>query len=426
MRGAGMTRTTLLLRKSMTDLYGQAWTGARQTNQTDEGTDRQSDWKNGPGLIRFVGPDWQATSSKLADVTAYAKRGSRTLAVSTLKGIKVGSLVTLVMSDVGGMLHTDMNFRSARAGCQATCWTTPRALRFHSRVAAVDAGAQGGPSLTLERALPLNVSVAWQPEVWSYAPGVSEVGIEDMRIEHKWAPYPGHLEEEGWNGLEFSRTSNCWARNVAIVNGDNSLGVSEASFCTFQNIQLSRTAARARDGKDCHHGLNVSASQDILVADWAIGMRCWHDATVFNWTLGVAWVNGSGYDLALDHHRLYPYATLWSNIALGQGTRPWSGGGITPWGTGTSSFATFWNLRASKPISQALPVWDLGHRAAFVGVDMGPAVDAGWNRGAATQQGWVRQDLPGLPSPTKALWPPDLYSAQLAWRTAQEALLSKS
>lgn len=97
--------------------------------------------------------------------------------------MQAGSLVTLVMSDVDGMLHTDMNFRSARAGCQATCWTTPRALRFHSRVAAVDAGgATGGPSLTLERALPLNVSVAWQPEVWSYAPGGGGGALIDVSM----------------------------------------------------------------------------------------------------------------------------------------------------------------------------------------------------------------------------------------------------
>jgi hypothetical protein len=95
---------------------------------------------------------------------------------------QVGSLVSLVMSDVAGMLHTDMNFRTAKAGCQATCWTTPRAFRFHSRVAAVE---PGGGAVTLERALPVNVSTAWEPELWSYAPGVSEVGIEDMRVEHK-------------------------------------------------------------------------------------------------------------------------------------------------------------------------------------------------------------------------------------------------
>jgi hypothetical protein len=34
---------------------------------------------------------------------------------------------------------------------------------------------------------------------------------------------------------------------------------------------------------------------------------------------GVVYVNGSGYDTNMDHHRLYPYGTLWSNLRLGQG-----------------------------------------------------------------------------------------------------------
>lgn len=34
-------------------------------------------------------------------------------------------------------------------------------------------------------------------------------------VGHRWTPYPEHLGEEGWNGLEFNSAANCWARNVS-------------------------------------------------------------------------------------------------------------------------------------------------------------------------------------------------------------------
>ena len=45
------------------------------------------------------------------------------------------------------------------------------------------------------------------------------------------------------------------------------------------------TASRSRNGRDCHHGMNVTASQDVLVANISHGMTCYHDLTVFNFTV---------------------------------------------------------------------------------------------------------------------------------------------
>lgn len=83
---------------------------------------------------------------------------------------------------------------------------------------------------------------------------------------------------------------------------------------------------------DCHHGINVSSSQDVLVSNVNHRMQCYHDMTIFNFTLGLAFVNITGPNLNLDHHRFYPYGTLWSNINLGAGTRVFTSGGLTPWG----------------------------------------------------------------------------------------------
>jgi hypothetical protein len=32
------------------------------------------------------------------------------------------------------------------------------------------------------------------------------------------APYPGHFREEGYNGVQFTNTANCFARNLRVKN----------------------------------------------------------------------------------------------------------------------------------------------------------------------------------------------------------------
>ena len=54
-------------------------------------------------------------------------------------------------------------------------------LRFHSRI--LDFTPDG--TVTLERPLPFNISTRWAPELHAFAPGITESGIEDMRIEFK-------------------------------------------------------------------------------------------------------------------------------------------------------------------------------------------------------------------------------------------------
>ena len=77
---------------SLTDIFGQTWSGHGEEDSI------QSDWKNGPGLIRFAGPgsmnlagvghvqigvqDPVSDSTLLTTITAPAKRGDVKLQVN--------------------------------------------------------------------------------------------------------------------------------------------------------------------------------------------------------------------------------------------------------------------------------------------------------------------------------------------------------
>lgn len=145
----------------------------------------------------------------------------------------------------------------------------------------------------------------------------------------------------------------------------------------------------------------------------------------------MVFANGTGTDINMDHHRLFPYGTLWSNIQLGAGrwtcacseqcvlyrvyhpllvphlqtlatahnyehelpsvqpntcllpcsagSRPFLAGGESAWGAYSASYGTFWNIRANagRPLDFSNTPQQWGARLNFVGLTFGdswPAV----------------------------------------------------
>ena len=53
----------------------------------------------------------------------------------------------------------------------------------------------------------------------------------------------------------------------------------------------------------------------------------------------------------MDHHKAAAYANLYTEVHLGETSRPWQSGGRSDRGYRTGSYATFWNLRGDADIS---------------------------------------------------------------------------
>jgi hypothetical protein len=49
-------------------------------------------------------------------------------------------------------------------------------------------------------------------------PWLQVMGIEDMTVEMQAAPYRGHFQEDGFNGVAFSNAFDCFARNLRVKN----------------------------------------------------------------------------------------------------------------------------------------------------------------------------------------------------------------
>jgi hypothetical protein len=162
----------------------------------------------------------------------------------------------------------------------------------------------------------------------------NEIGIEDITIEFPQTQHLGHLKELGFNGIYFWRVSNSWARNVAISNFD--LGISldyETKFNTLQNITFK--------GRGGHHGLLIKQGENNLITNFSFLNKSVHDISLSYNSNHNVFSKGSGLDINFDHHGNNPYDNLFSNINIGQGTRPWHSSG----GHSSGPRETFWNIR---------------------------------------------------------------------------------
>ena len=102
------------------------------------------------------------------------------------------------------------------------------------------------------------------------------------------------------------------------------------------------------------------------------GAKVNHDLTNEWYAHGVVFTRGRGVDLCMDHHRAAPYATLWTELDLGAGERPWRSGGRGDRGPHTAAYDTLWNLTAATALD--LPRADYGPRMTFVGFDTNDTV----------------------------------------------------
>ncbi|KAG1674235.1 hypothetical protein FOA52_013855 [Chlamydomonas sp. UWO 241] len=423
LKGAGRGLTTLFFTKSLTDLYGQTWSGEfadggahsdwkNAPGEYDSDSAWHSDWANAPGLIRFLGPT-PDTWRPLANVIANATRGTRSLKVDNSSAFSKGQWISLSQDAAENDLSLEFDLCNRDKCPYGVCIPSGpggKQLRWHSRLTDI----LPDNTLVLERTLPFNVSTRWGPIVHEYMSGISEVGIQGMTLEMKWQAYDGHFKEDGWNGVEFTDTSNCWATDLKILNADTLVSVYRSSFCTVDGVVMGVTQTRGKwaGAKDCHHGLNVSSSQDVLFTNWDMQMICQHDITVFNHTVNVVVANGTGIDVSLDHHRFYPYGVLWSNISLGAATRWFVSGGHTPWGFLAASFNTFWNVTAkSGPLMLGPPGWDMGSKINFIGMPFDPSVKT-FSTNNAMWLEWYREDVPS----ELQLYPGELYGSMLGVR----------
>jgi len=331
LRGAGPEKTVLYFPEDLEDIrpnMGQTTSGRPTSNYS---------WSGG-----FFWVKGDSKGEQLAKVTEPAARGDRTLTVDRPERLKPEAAIRIVLSDDEELSLVE-HLYAGDTGPTAKLETRHRRTGFVARVAKVD-----GRRVTIDRPLPFDVRMAWQPAVRSFSPDVTEVGIEAVGFEFPNEPYAGHFTERGANAIALGDVSDCWVRDVRIHNSDSGIFVT-GRFCTIDGVVL--TSERQRDrGRNStgHHGIQVTGD-DNLVRNFDFRTRFIHDLTVAH-CHGNVFCDGKGEDLSLDHHKYAPYANLFANLDAGGGTQLWVCGGGAALGKNCAAWGTFWNIRADRPL----------------------------------------------------------------------------
>lgn len=278
------------------------------------------------------------------------------------------------------------------------------AVRFLFRVRAVGRLA-GRPFIDLDRDLVHLVRRTWFSEVAEFNPGIVDSGIEHLTLAFKDpGRYAGHLTERGYNGVLFYGATNCWGRDLRILDSDNGVLASKSDFITAADIVIDTTFDRSTsssDGNQGHHAFNLGPGQNYLVTRFDVRKRFYHDLTASQGTLLSVFSQGRGLDICMDNHRGGPMANLFTNINLGRGTRAFQSSGRKDRGAHTGRGTAFWYVfSAAKPVVE-LPGCDYGPYLSF----MLPK----WKGSTCPAAGW-------WVGTWKAALPRDLFVAQAAER----------
>ena len=383
LRGAGAEQTTLYFPTPLEAI-------APNTGATTSGRPT-SNYSWSGGFVRLEG---NLGSVPLTLITAPAARGDQSVIVGKGSMLSVGQFVEIFLTDTPDnslakhLYSDDAGDISKLNGKTRTSLVT--------RITKIE-----GNRLELERRLRFDVRPEWRPVVRTFRPTVQDSGVEDLTFEFPATPYGGHFTELGFNPIAFVGVANCWARRVTFVNPDSGPMVSGV-FNTVSDVVFESHRSADNQGHQGHHGIYLNGIGDHLFTRFDIRMRFVHDISVSE-VAGVVVSQGKGVDLCFDHHKRAPYETLFTNIDLGQGTRPWRSGGGYGLGKNAGARTTFWNLRAAGPLPE--PPKDFAPWSAnFIGVDLGrpESIDP---KGL-----WREID------PSAEVLPGDLYAAQLAHR----------
>jgi len=386
LRGEGPDRTVLFCPVHLTDIrpdWGATTSGKRTSNYSWSG-----------GIVWFRG---RADFPRLTPIVGTAKRGASTLAVSDSSSLRPGQRIMIRQSDTPENTlarHLYSNDPGDTAQLKGSV-----VARLVCRIVAVR-----GNEIDFDRPLRFDVDPSWSPEILGFDPTVSECGIEDLGFEFPEVPYAGHFLELGYNALAITHAADCWARNLRIHNSDSGMFVF-GYFCSFSGITLA--CSRPEDPvSQCtgHHGVYFQGD-DNLFTNFDYQTRFIHDISL---CLGAGNVfsEGRGIDLCFDHHKRAPYENLFTNIDLGQGSRPWRCGGGWALGKHCAGRGTFWNLISRDPIPY--PFEDFGPPSMnLVGLRSSDPAATEYN-------GRWLEATSGTP-----ITPPNLHQAQVQKRAAQ-------
>lgn len=332
LQGVGIEKTKLLFPTPLNKIkpnWGATTTGRRTSNYS---------WSGG-----FIWVKGKLSERKLATVNESAKRGSRTLRVSTVDQLEVGDEFRLMLRDAD-----DQSLIKYLYGNDPGPIDNVGRKSNESFIARIIAMNMQRKEIRIDRPLRTDVRLSWRPTLYPATSSAQEIGIEGISFEFPPNPYAGHFTEVGYNAIAMSGTRNCWIRSVRVHNADSGCFIGGVNT-TLQNIRLEsdRRVEPSRKATG-HHGVTLGG-QDNLLMQFQFQTRFMHDITVTGNSAGNVATIGRGVDMCFDHHCRGPRANLFTAIDIGEGSRMFQSGGGAKLGRHSGAWETFWGIQSKRP-----------------------------------------------------------------------------
>lgn len=377
-RGAGSGATKLYATRNLTEIIGTygsryggdksswSWAGGliwlcpedRWTSLTDAIRAKAWPFEGWTGNKR---DEWQTLTT-----VAPARRGDRTVTVSSVRHLKPGRLVLLRLADDSG--HTLLQHMAGDSeGAKSYVWEDKTKLTSYVpyewpvRITAVR-----GRKVTLERPLPLDVRPEWDPRLTTLATPLSNSGVEGLTLEAVETPQSAHLLDKGYNGVAFQCAYDCWADDITVRHADNGFGLIAASACTLRRTKVT--------GRGSHHPYYCrEGSHDNLIEDFTVEERTvpapagtqLHGINVEGLSSYNVWANGRMGMGTFDSHRGMPFANVRTDITVENNGRHGGDAGAGPL---FGARFTHWNIRVTNGRAGLVRIDGLAPYSATVGI----------------------------------------------------------
>ncbi|QJB70261.1 hypothetical protein [Parasphingorhabdus halotolerans] len=183
---------------------------------------------------------------------------------------------------------------------------------------------------------------------------LTNVGIQNMRLEFPANPWFGHHLEQGYNGIYMTGVFDGWIRNLTVHDSDSAILTDNAANLTIADIT---TTGDHR----AHYSVHVGSVHNVLVKDLRVENPVVHPVSVNTRSTRSVYQRATVLREAIldqhsgsNHQNLFDQITMYIDPAKGDDGwqyRLYVGGGAPYWKPGHGIGNTTWNINLFTPDS---------------------------------------------------------------------------
>jgi len=360
-RGAGMDKTIIKFTRDLENVAGSTGYGTSQWNWTGgllwiSGKQRFKNFDDKPWATSRTGTgedamghawEYWRMSGAIADIVGEYDRGERTLTVSDASLLQDNQKIILAYEVPGdtSLMKTIGEHESMQNWNGYGSWLPIPRVTGHFRWAVEIESVQGN-TITLVQPLRVPIKNAFNVSVRYIGDIVQEAGVEELTLLLDAPSTMSNNGSSGYNGVNFDRAWNCWARNVTVRNGQNGFLVTSS-----KNVSLLNTSVVG--DRMVHHPYTARCfTQDVLWDGFTVDLSGevlggMHGINTEYLSAGNVWTRGTMQQGTFDSHRAMSFDYLRTEIFV-KNNEEANPGGAKQAGPYTGARTVHWNIEVGE------------------------------------------------------------------------------